>query len=46
MRIIDMMSEDSATQSANYKKVFGPCCEVPQSGCGGSCGNCSENPKP
>ena len=27
-----------------YKKVFGTCCDVPQSGCG--CCNCSETPVP
>ena len=41
MDIVEAMSEDPAAQAANYKKVFGPCCEVPQVGCG--CGNCSEN---
>ena len=43
MRIIDSMSEDPAEDSANYKKAFDPCCDVPQSGCG--CGNCNANPK-
>jgi hypothetical protein len=33
--------DDSATKAANFKKVFGPCCEVAQSGCG--C-NCNDEP--
>lgn len=38
---------DAATKADKYKKVFGSCCEVPQSCCGGGCGcNCPENPKP
>ncbi len=32
-------------QADKYKKVFGPCCEVPQSCCGGGCGcNCNQDP--
>lgn len=44
--IIDAL--DTATDKADkYKKVFGPCCEVPQSCCGGGCGcNCGETPAP
>lgn len=36
---------DEATKADKYKKVFGPCCEVPQSCCGGGCG-CNCNPDP
>lgn len=32
---------DAATKADKYKKVFGPCCEVAQSGCG--C-NCNDTP--
>lgn len=32
---------DSKTAADKYKKVFGPCCEVAQSGCG--C-NCNDTP--
>lgn len=43
--LLESIKENGVDNAAqNYKKVFGPCCEVPQSGCG--CGNCNENPKP
>ena len=36
---------DAAAKADKYKKVFGPCCEVPQSCCGGGCGcKCNETP--
>ena len=42
-QLIDSYSETGIEGAVlNYKKVFGPCCDVPQSGCG--CGNCNENP--
>lgn len=31
-------------QAEKYKKVFGPCCDVPQVGC--SCENCKDNSNP
>lgn len=43
--ILENLGEQSAdVQAEKYKKVFGPCCDVPQVGCG--CGNCNENPIP
>lgn len=34
---------DPLEKATHYKKVFGECCDVPQSCCGGGCGcNCSE----
>ena len=42
-QLIDSYSETGIEGAVlNYKKVFCPCCDVPQSGCG--CGNCNENP--
>lgn len=35
--------DTTAEKADKYKKVFGSCCEVPQSGCGGGCScNCSD----
>jgi replicative DNA helicase len=34
---------DPLEKATHYKKVFGDCCDVPQSCCGGGCGcSCSE----
>jgi hypothetical protein len=44
-QLIDSYSETGIEGAVlNYKKVFGPCCDVPQVGCG--CGTCSENSNP
>jgi hypothetical protein len=36
---------DPLDKATHYKKVFGECCDVPQSCCGGGCGcDCAETP--
>jgi hypothetical protein len=36
---------DPLAKATHYKKVFGDCCDVPQSCCGGGCGcGCAETP--
>lgn len=40
--ILESLAEQGAeVQAEKYKKVFGPCCDVPQVGCG--CGNCNDD---
>ena len=44
MNIIDGITAE-ADKATLYKKVFGDCCDVPQScGCGGDCGCSDETP--
>ena len=38
---------DPLAKATHYKKVFGDCCDVPQSCCGGGCGcTCAEETTP
>ena len=38
---------DPLEKATHYKKVFGECCDVPQSCCGGGCGcTCADHEEP